>query len=208
VDTIKTVGVILTTAKDGTLDYVVFKRFYEEMDSLCAESEQKKGTLGHLKSYDEMHLDQPNVVEAYPNSGRQAETSWRIPCADQIIINGKRCRSTATTKEVYKQYRQYLSDMPGYFVLPPTGQCQEYFQTIMYQYGQRTFISHSGYVGLAPGKSEPGDSIYIVLGANIPFVFREHSNNRYQLIGEAYVDGIMDGEFMVNSPKLETIQVI
>jgi hypothetical protein len=50
-----------------------------------------------------------------------------------------------------------------------------------------------GYIGLFPGETEPGDSITLFSGAKVPFGLREHSSG-FQLLGEAYVHGIMDDE--------------
>lgn len=35
-------------------------------------------------------------------------------------------------------------------------------------------------------------------GAQVPFVLREGIDEKYQLIGEAYADGIIDSEAVVN----------
>ncbi|KAL2873457.1 hypothetical protein SGCOL_011403 [Colletotrichum sp. CLE4] len=50
----------------------------------------------------------------------------------------------------------------------------------------------------------PGDKIFIVAGCNLPLVLREHkraTNNGttlYELVGEAYVHGVMKGEFFAS----------
>lgn len=41
-----------------------------------------------------------------------------------------------------------------------------------------------------------GDLIYVVLGASVPYVLRPLSDHDFTLIGEAYVQGIMRGEFL------------
>ena len=46
--------------------------------------------------------------------------------------------------------------------------------------------------------------IVIIYGAVVPFVFRDLGNGRYQFVGEAYVHGIMDGEFVETAPQTET----
>jgi hypothetical protein len=69
------------------------------------------------------------------------------------------------------------------------------------------FISTQGYVGLAPTHTLPGDVICLVLGAVLPFIFREGDGGRYQLVGEAYIHGICDGEFMERSPEMKTFEL-
>ncbi|PMD29684.1 hypothetical protein L207DRAFT_444914, partial [Hyaloscypha variabilis F] len=36
--------------------------------------------------------------------------------------------------------------------------------------------------------------VCIFLGGNVPFVLRARNDSKYQLIGECYVHGVMDGE--------------
>lgn len=55
------------------------------------------------------------------------------------------------------------------------------------------------YFGLAPMGTEEGDIICILFGCSVPVILREHRSlagefEYYELIGEAYVYGLMDGE--------------
>jgi hypothetical protein len=49
------------------------------------------------------------------------------------------------------------------------------------------------------GKRE-GDVVFLIRGAEVPFVLRplgkENGRKRFQLVGEAYIHGFMDGEIM------------
>jgi hypothetical protein len=54
---------------------------------------------------------------------------------------------------------------------------------------------------------QDGDCIAILQGAVTPYVLRLTSHERYVLIGEAYVLGIMHGEFMSTGPVIETIEI-
>ncbi|PMD52296.1 uncharacterized protein K444DRAFT_621431 [Hyaloscypha bicolor E] len=47
---------------------------------------------------------------------------------------------------------------------------------------------------LCPGEAEQGDEIIILFGLYIPLVFRKDVNGFYRVIGEAYVQRLMDGE--------------
>jgi hypothetical protein len=69
---------------------------------------------------------------------------------------------------------------------------------------RRPFMSEQGYVGLAPSHAEPGDVIIIIYGAIVPFIVRRLSNGQSQFVGEAYVHGIMDGEYIEKNPSNET----
>jgi hypothetical protein len=68
---------------------------------------------------------------------------------------------------------------------------------------RRPFISANDILGIAPAAAEVGDVVCILLGANVPFVLRAESGGRYRLLGEAYVHGIMDGQFLETNPPIE-----
>jgi len=54
-------------------------------------------------------------------------------------------------------------------------------------------VSTEGHIGLAPGGAQVGDLITVLLGCPSPMILRA-KNNYYQVVGETYCDGIMDGE--------------
>jgi Heterokaryon incompatibility protein (HET) len=59
--------------------------------------------------------------------------------------------------------------------------------------GRKFAITNKGYMSMVPPLAKAGDDIGIIYGAEIPFVFRRDMNV-FDLIGECYVHGIMDGE--------------
>lgn len=65
---------------------------------------------------------------------------------------------------------------------------------------RRFFITESGHMGIAPLNTQKGDVVAVLFGSTIPFVLRpvqnEEVRNRYQLLGECYVHGVMDGELV------------
>lgn len=61
------------------------------------------------------------------------------------------------------------------------------------------FVSSKGYVGLGPPGAQPGDMICIIYGLGVPMLLRNNGvgeEDTCVLVGEMYVHGIMDGEFM------------
>ncbi|KAL3417252.1 Heterokaryon incompatibility protein 6, OR allele 5 [Phlyctema vagabunda] len=65
--------------------------------------------------------------------------------------------------------------------------------------GRLPFITWKGHLVLGPEYAEAGDFVALIKGTQVPFILRRQSDGQYRLIGEAYVDGIMDGEAMENS---------
>lgn len=57
-----------------------------------------------------------------------------------------------------------------------------------------------------------GDEVCVILGAHVPFLVRQVSHdevgtNRYQLLGECYLQGIMNGEVLDSMPKSEMREI-
>ena len=61
---------------------------------------------------------------------------------------------------------------------------------------RRFFIVSDGSMGLAPADAEAGDAVSLILGCDAPFVLRDRGDGTYQIIGECYLHGVMDGEAM------------
>lgn len=60
---------------------------------------------------------------------------------------------------------------------------------------RRTLFISDSITGLAPWDSEPGDLVCVLPGCRFPVVLRKQKRH-YILVGEAYVDGYMNGEAM------------
>ncbi|CZR57672.1 uncharacterized protein PAC_07561 [Phialocephala subalpina] len=69
-------------------------------------------------------------------------------------------------------------------------------------------ISDQGHLGIGPLGSQPGDLIYIFPGASVPFILRRLANGNFTLLGEAYVYGIMYGEFFEQNPDIEVERIV
>ncbi|KAI1392446.1 heterokaryon incompatibility protein-domain-containing protein [Hypoxylon trugodes] len=76
--------------------------------------------------------------------------------------------------------------------------------------GMRTiFRTDANYLGNGPRPLKVGDQVWVLAGADIPFILRPQSYGKYQLVGEAYVHGIMRGE-AIHEPGaiLEEIELV
>lgn len=66
-----------------------------------------------------------------------------------------------------------------------------------YTLGRTFFITRKGYFGLGPKTLCHDDRVAVLSGSPVPFILRKmqvESRQGWQIIGEAYVHGIMDGE--------------
>lgn len=63
----------------------------------------------------------------------------------------------------------------------------------------RFCVTKNGCIGMVPKGSQPEDLVCILLGADTPFVIRESTQRFpgykcYELVGDCYIHGMMDGE--------------
>jgi hypothetical protein len=73
--------------------------------------------------------------------------------------------------------------------------------------GKRLFITSRGYLGLGPSHMQVGDELVIIYGVIVPFLLRKGDIHR-TLVGEAFVHGIMDGEFMDDQAEVQYFELV
>ncbi|KAI9764824.1 MAG: hypothetical protein M1839_005701 [Geoglossum umbratile] len=62
-------------------------------------------------------------------------------------------------------------------------------------FGRKFAVTDTGYMVLVPPGTRVGDTIYAILGTETPFVLRRSErDDAFWLVGESYVQGMMDGE--------------
>ncbi|KAJ5056212.1 hypothetical protein J3E74DRAFT_294561 [Bipolaris maydis] len=59
---------------------------------------------------------------------------------------------------------------------------------------RRIAVTEQGYLGLVPACSQIGDELYLLGGATVPFVLRQKNTRKFLLVGDSYIDGVMEGE--------------
>ncbi|RBQ67157.1 hypothetical protein FVER53590_03596 [Fusarium verticillioides] len=59
---------------------------------------------------------------------------------------------------------------------------------------RRVFLTDEGHLGLAFSSALEGDSVWVVSACPVPLVMRPRADGTYQMIGDSYVHGIMEGE--------------
>jgi hypothetical protein len=125
------------------------------------------------------------------------DSMWRVPCCDQIVINSRLVRHCPSTQSLYDATLSGLQacvrgpgkDLPS--------QTRPYVEALLRWVNKRPLITAKGFVGLGPACAQPGDILVVLDGFNTCYVLRSlrtQELGQYQLIGEAYIDGIMDGE--------------
>jgi hypothetical protein len=66
-------------------------------------------------------------------------------------------------------------------------------------YKRRLFFTREGCIGLAPKGARVGDQIYVLFGAEVPYALRRKGDDlqTFEVVGECYCHGIMEGEMLV-----------
>ena len=59
---------------------------------------------------------------------------------------------------------------------------------------RRMFVTEESRLGMGPLSLEEGHGVWVLEGANVPFVLERLDEGRFRLIGQAYVYGVMHGE--------------
>lgn len=93
----------------------------------------------------------------------------------------------------YPDRRQAFTSILGGFTFEYR---QEWFRVPLPAFGRRLCVTEGGYIGLVPAGAKQGQSIAVLAGCSTPYVLEESSSieGKYQLVGECYVHGAMDGE--------------
>lgn len=68
--------------------------------------------------------------------------------------------------------------------------------------GRSFFTTSSGYMGTGPPYARPGDKVCVFQGLNVPFLLRPNGDG-YLLVGEAFVLGLMNGEYNGGFEEIE-----
>lgn len=148
------------------------------------------------------HLSE-SCGNVYGSSQKTKDAIWRTPIADQEFTSeAKNLRASRTMQTGYRLYRtgfvratisqRELQQRSNDFRLA----AMYWRQMVTRSSGRKYFVTQHGFLALGPPNSSPGDVIAVILGLDTPFVLRYIGQSRYQIVGEAYVHGIMDGEVM------------
>ncbi|KPM37853.1 hypothetical protein AK830_g8696 [Neonectria ditissima] len=167
-------------------------RFLEEAQLLCREAESM-------------------TTRSKPGMNRTArhEASWRVPVADQIVLQSGVFRSQTGLFELYQKTLEALRLSSDYGV-PIPEDVRPYIEGMLLHKTRRLFVTETGLVGLGPLGMEQGDRLVVFYGFQAPYVIRPASNSRFALVGEAFVNGIMDGELLELdvSPEAEVFSLV
>ena len=152
-----------------------------------------------------------------------SEALYRIPVSDQEAdgaLSGCLRRLTIESEQQYKSLLAFINYHDGVmtgtidglqlseFVKSNWVKFSPYLSMLQRGAGRRPFMTKSGYVGVGPMNLGLGDTVSIFMGSPVPFILHDEKENRYSLVGDTYVHGIMDGEFMGKNAETEVFLLV
>ncbi|KAH6674810.1 heterokaryon incompatibility protein-domain-containing protein [Halenospora varia] len=114
----------------------------------------------------------------------------------------------SNTRALRELYSKYLSENDEWAFDNTNDMPASKLDILFRHHGRRPFLTSEGYLGLGPANLQQGDIVAIIYGSDVPIVFRKTSEEKYLLIGEAYVDGAMDGQVLEMDDQSTTFDIL
>lgn len=207
-------------------DYGVIAEYFASLERLCRLSEEKE------KRKDEREKRQMKIYKTNNAKRRQQEALCRVAVGDQFFVMEEGYqRMTSEMVQVFNEWLagcrlkarkasavslDYMEDAGRHRKrqekkklewIDDAGLAPELAMTLDLMRGKRPYLTEKGYLGMAPSHALAGDVVVFFLGAEIAYVLRpvegKGMDNTYTLVGEAYCDGVMDGEIILTEEKRE-----
>jgi hypothetical protein len=134
----------------------------------------------------------------YVTGSKATNAFWRTLVNDMLVREDFATRRRCQTGD-YKTYRTWVKELGNPYTPYWKIRHVRIFQAAFREasLGRRFFVTKKGYFGVGPAELEEGDEIYILAGGKVPLVLRplpESQPNTFELVGDCYVHGVMDGE--------------
>lgn len=89
----------------------------------------------------------------------------------------------------------YLTTLSGGHIPPKRGLANPEFRRIVARMLDRRslFAFENGLIGIGPPKAQLCDQLWAVAGSNVPLLLRLREDGTWNLVGECYAHGVMNG---------------
>lgn len=143
-------------------------------------------------------------LSSYPTGEDLEEVCWRTMICN---VSTDLTRPPNDFADSYRAWRRTYQWPP----LPlgsPEWQRAKPFSNALGRYNSDKIFGRTknGYVGMFPRTSKPEDKIYLLFGGDWPFVLRHlEREGSFQLVGQCYIHGIMEGQINWRSHVSEAV---
>ena len=163
------------------------------------------------------------AVQNFAQTAYSLEDLWRTLVAD--IQRYRRTNRTLRVDDLWKalstqffgadllSIEKFLSDDPMIQMSSVQATVVQYSRALVewaeqIWYGRTIFRTEHTRLGLGPKHMKPRDIVTIIIGTSVPIILRPLPTGRFEFVGEAYVHGIMDGEYMDTNPREESLVLL
>ena len=177
-------------------------------DNLCAALIPHYSCVTEVRSFCRRSVLKNEPI--YASSQRRDEAEWRVPIADNWVafeLGGSAVRrATNRAMRALAEFHILMVWVEsgrggGPQAAPDDGEPLMYRLSMGKMSGMPPFMTQLGYVGMGPPGMRSGDVVAILFGARVCSVLRPAATvtgapRQYYYVGEAYCDGVMDGELL------------
>lgn len=173
-------------AKDVALSIV----FGREDVYLQREADAEQ-VLSQIKNFIELNNTE---IESHAEERRTRELSAWFRYNDSLLIRGIRLGEAFDTQRVNRQTDTQKASIPERNEIK--AEISRKFQRAagITDMARRLAVTNSGHVGMVPQNCRKGDLVCVLYGCSVPVVLRALLHSQYQLIGECYLQGFMEGQ--------------
>lgn len=153
-----------------------------------------------LKDFEQWLNSQADALE------HRRMSAWRIPIADSDVSQMQLVRADLNLKEGFHAL-MHSESKSGH----ETEATQSYAECLSHTVGKNSrepFVTEQRRMGIGPPTIRAGDLICVILGHGVPLVLRKTGSERYRMIGEAFVEGVMDGELAGDNADYKKITIV
>jgi hypothetical protein len=129
---------------------------------------------------------------AYSSEAARYDALWKTPIADcdAIFSVAENIRPPASAL-MQESFEAFIGTTQGHSKWRKAASKPYMYVMQLESARRRVFLSSRGYYGLGQESLRVGDTICLLSGGDSPFLIRDADPGYYELIGEAYVHGIM-----------------
>jgi len=140
----------------------------------------------------------------------RATNARHLPDWDEILQLAEALRAQGANDESGEVVAPAAVDVGGGVVKDVVEAMEVYLTSFDRMFFRRRFfVTTKGRLAVGPQVLTPGDRVFVIAGCRYPYVLRESDggNNRYRILGEAYVQGIMFGEALEGEGRLQRVEI-
>jgi Heterokaryon incompatibility protein (HET) len=193
---------ILTCAgvRIGTVNRVIGP-FYRKLSSPLEDSPPSMEELKFQEANDQLN----SIVSEMIGHPLKLEELWRTMVMDCKLVSNQRLIPAPKELEHGFYVAFELAERPENMSKLKSDTLMHQFATfaVSSMTERCFFMTENGYMGIGPAASQVGDLAVVFLGGDFCFLIRPEDMGHYELVGDAYIQGLMFGEMIKRNNKGE-----